>query len=219
MQQHIETISRCLKPAKDIPIPLVIKTVTGFEVLAFDPLSNDNKRLLIRLNTAAQLAGKKAFEEGMEAQRPNEAGIIIERHVLDALDQVELRAETPFCKDGSKKTSGYPDIQIEDEKGRRIYVDCKTYDTSKKNSTIRTFYFSPSENPKITKDAFHFLMSFELNKVRRTYKEVFIPVSWQIYSLESLFVQLKYEFNANNRNLYSKGALLIEGRINNIKSS
>ena len=74
MRQHIETISRCLKPAKDVPFPLVVKTVTGFEVLAFDPLSNDNKRLLMRLNTAINSAGKKAFEEGMEAQRPNEAG-------------------------------------------------------------------------------------------------------------------------------------------------
>ena len=83
--------------------------------------------------------------------------------------------------------------------------------------TIRTFYLSPSEDPKVTKDTLHFLMSFELNRVQRGSKEVFIPVSWQIYSLESLLVKLKLEFNASNRDLYLKKTPLIEGSVNNIQ--
>lgn len=182
IRQRIKTIIKCLAPIKDVPFPLIVKILTDFEVLAFDPLINDNKQLLMCLSSAAQSAGEKAFEKGIEAKRPNEAGRKIERFVLDALNQVRLRAETPLSKAGIKKTSGYPDIQIEDENGRTIYIDCKTYDTSTKNSDQRTFYLSPSEDPKVTKDTLHFLMSFELNRVQRGSKEVFIPVSWQIYS-------------------------------------
>jgi hypothetical protein len=48
------------------------------------------------------------------------------------------------------------------------------------NNSFRTFYFSPSNDPKITKDAFHLLMSFELDTAERKGKRAFIPVSWQL---------------------------------------
>jgi hypothetical protein len=217
IRKRIETIIKCLAPIKDISFPLAVKILTDFDVLAFDPLTNDNQQLLMRLSSAAQLAGQHAFEKGIEAKRPNEAGRKIERLVLDALNQVRLRVETPLSKAGTKKTSGYPDIQVHDENGQTIYIDCKTYDTSTKNQNYRTFYLSPSEYPKVTRDALHFLMSFELNKVQRKSKKVFIPVSWQIYSLESLLIKLKLEFNASNRDFYLNTVPLIEGSVNNIK--
>jgi hypothetical protein len=48
------------------------------------------------------------------------------------------------------------------------------------NNSFRTFYFSPFNDPKITKDAFHLLMSFELDTAERKGKRAFIPVSWQL---------------------------------------
>ena len=37
--------------------------------------------------------------------------------------------------------------------------------------------------------------------------------SWQIYTLDKLLVQVKHEFNASNRELYTKEALLARGII------
>uniref|UniRef100_A0A7C6E9V7 Uncharacterized protein n=1 Tax=candidate division WOR-3 bacterium TaxID=2052148 RepID=A0A7C6E9V7_UNCW3 len=213
--KHLEqAISRFLEPMKGIPFPIAIKALTGFKVLAFDISLDSNKKLLEQLCKAAELAGKKAFQEGIFTARPNEAGNHIEPFVVESLRFVGLKADKPISKSGKKKAAGYPDIQIEDQLGRIVYLDCKTYNTLTKDQSFRTFYFSPSEDPKITEDAFHLLMSFELDTAERKVKRAFIPISWQIYTLDKLLIQVKHEFNASNRELYTKEALLAQGRIN-----
>ncbi|GAJ16742.1 unnamed protein product, partial [marine sediment metagenome] len=127
---------------------------------------------------------------------PNEAGNHIELFVVDALKVAGLKADKPIAKSGKRKAAGYPDIQIDDELGNTIYLDCKTYNTRTKDQSFRTFYFSPSKDPKITKDAFHLLMSYELDTVERKGRRAFIPISWQIYTLDRLLIQIKHEFNA-----------------------
>lgn len=193
---------------KGIPFPVAIKALTGCNVLTFAPSQDQNRILLEQLSKAAQLGGQKAFQEGIFTARPNEAG----NHIVESLKQVGLKADKPTSRKGKKKAVGYPDIQIEDQTGRVVYLDCKTYNTKTKDQSFRTFYFSPSEDPKITKDAFHLLMSFELDASERKDKRAFIPISWQIYTLDRLLIQVKHEFNANNRDLYTKEALLAEGR-------
>jgi len=213
IRQLEKAISRFLEPMKGIPFPVCIKALTGCTVLAFDPSLDQNKLLLEDLSKAAQLGGQKVFKEGIFTARPNEAGNQIEPFVMEALKQAGLSADKPISKRGKKKAAGYPDILIKDKIGRTVYLDCKTYNTLTKNQTFRTFYLSPSEDPKITKDAFHLLMSFELNTAERNSKRAFIPISWQIYTLEKLLIQVKHEFNASNRELYTKKALLAEGKI------
>ena len=58
-------------------------------------------------------------------------------------------------------------------------------------------------------------MSFELVTAKRNGRMVFVPISWQIYTLDKLLIQVKHEFNASNRELYTKDALLAQGRIGN----
>jgi hypothetical protein len=214
IKQLEQAISRFLEPMKGIPFPIAIKALTGFKVLPFDISLDPNKKLLEQLSKAAELGGKEAFQEGIITDRPNEAGNKIEPFVVKSLRYVGLKADMPISKSGKKKVTGYPDIQIDDQSGRRVYLDCKTYSTLTKNQTFRTFYFSPSEDPKITKDAFHLLMSFELDTAERKGERAFIPISWQIYTLDKLLIQVKHEFNASNRELYTKEALLAQGRIN-----
>ena len=213
IRQLEQVIGKFLEPLKEIPFPLAIKALTGFKVLAFEPSVEQNKKLLEQLSRAAQLGGKKAFEKGIFTARPNEAGNHIEPFIVDALKDAGLKADKPIAKSGKRKAAGYPDIQIEDEWNRTIYLDCKTYNTLTKDQTFRTFYFSPSEDPKITKDAFHLLMSFELDTAEREGRRAFIPISWQIYTLDKLLIQVKHEFNASNKDLYAKEALLARGRI------
>ncbi len=212
IQQLEQVINKFLEPLKEIPFSVAIRALTGFEVLAFELSDERNKKLLEQLKEAAQLGGKKAFKEGIVADRANEAGNRIEPFIIDALNKVGLKADQPITKNGKKKTTGYPDIQIEDEWNRTIYLDCKTFNARTKNQTFRTFYFSPSKNPKITKDAFHLLMSFEL---KPTKEKTFIPISWGIYTLDKLKMQVKHEFNAGNKDLYTNETLLAEGKIKN----
>lgn len=213
IRQLEQVIRKFLEPLKEIPFPLAIKALTGFKVLTFEPSTKQNKKLLEQLSKAAQLAGKKAYDAGIFTTRPNEAGNHIEPFVISALRNVGLKADKPIAKSGKRKAAGYPDIQIKDKWHRTIYLDCKTYNTLTKASTFRSFYFSPSQDPKITKDAFHLLMSFELDTAEREGRRAFIPISWQIYTLDKLLIQVKHEFNANNKDLYTKKALLAQGRI------
>jgi len=211
IRQLESTISEFLKPLRNIPFPIAIKTLTGFKVLTFE--AKENKELLDLLIKAAHLGGQMAFQEGIFTARPNEAGNQIEPFIMEALREVGLDAQKPLSKSGKRKVAGYPDIEIRDKGGRIIYIDCKTYNTKTKDQTFRTFYFSPSEDPKITADALHLLISFELDLAERKGKQAFVPISWQIYTLDKLKVQVKHEFNASNKDLYRKEALLAEGEI------
>ena len=213
IKQLENTIKKFMEPLRGISFPVAIKALTGFKVLNFEPMDEKNNKLLNQLSKAAQLAGKKAFEEGIITARPNEAGNRIEPFVIEALNYAGLKAYKPFAKSGKRKTAGYPDIQIEDEFNRTIYLDCKTYNTRTKKQTFRTFYFSPSKDPKITRDAFHLLMSFELDIAERKERRAFIPISWQIYTLDKLLIQVKHEFNASNKALYTEEALIAKGII------
>jgi len=56
-------------------------------------------------------------------------------------------------------------------------------------------------------------LSFELSREERGKKIAFVPVSWQLYTLEELRVQVKHEFNASNKDLYNRQYLLAEGQI------
>jgi hypothetical protein len=213
IKQLEETITKFLEPLREVPFTVAIKALTGFQVLAFDTSLDQNKKLLEQLSAAARLGGQKAYREGIFTARPNEAGNHIEPFVVEALRQIGLKANKPISKSGKKKATGYPDIQIEDENRRVIYLDCKTYNKLTKDQSFRTFYLSPSEDPKITRDAFHLLISFELDTVERKGQRAFVPTSWQIYSLDKLLIQVKHEFNASNRELYTKEALLAQGKI------
>ncbi len=206
-------IRKFLQPLNDIPYSVAIKALTGCEVLSFDLSYKENKELLHLLKKAAQKAGERARQEGIRASRPNEAGNYIEVFVIEALKEVGLEADRPRTRSGKRKVVGYPDIEVIDKSGRVVYLDCKTYSPTTMNQTFRTFYFSPSEDPKITRDAFHLLLSFELVEQEIDGQTLFIPVSWQLYTLEKLKVQVKHEFNASNRDIYSEEFLLAEGRL------
>jgi hypothetical protein len=73
-------------------------------------------------------------------------------------------------------------------------------------TTQRAFYFSPSEQFKVTRDALHLLLAFQLEKTMRDGRSAFVPVHWKLITLQDLMVDLKHEFNQHNRNMYGSGA-------------
>ena len=48
IKQLEETISKFLKPLKDIPFPISIKAISGYDVLAFDKNSPEDKERIVK---------------------------------------------------------------------------------------------------------------------------------------------------------------------------
>ena len=213
-KQLEETIAKFMAPIKSIPFPIAIKAISGRKVIPFDKRNKQDTDLLEKLCQAADIAGKQAFQDGIFRNRPNEVGNDIEPYVKEALKAVGLQADTPITQKQRRQAMGYPDIEVIDSYGRITYLECKTYNLANIGTTQRAFYFSPSkESCKVTADARHLVMSFQIEMAQRKGRQAYIPVHWRIYGTDTMVVQVKHEFNANNRQMYRPEALLAEGSI------
>jgi hypothetical protein len=218
--KELETfIGILVEHMKDFPFPILIKSLTGYDVLPFERASAEKKGFLGRLQRACILACERAHESGIPAKRVNEVGNYIEPFMIEALQSVGMKAEIPLTQNGIHKSTGYPDIYAEDIDGTAFYLECKTYNKNSFDTTFRSFYLSPSRDPKITKDALHLVVGFEIEQKTKAGKQVFIPVSWKLYSLESLECHIKLEFNASNKKLYSLSTKIAEGKTKNAKNN
>lgn len=104
--KEIENVIRqMLKPVKNIPFKLVIKSMTGFEVIAFDKNKKEDKNLLKKINEAAEIAAKQVVNTGgIKRPRPNEVGNDLEPYIEDALKEVGYKdAGSPKGKSGKGK--------------------------------------------------------------------------------------------------------------------
>ncbi|HET7624511.1 MAG TPA: hypothetical protein VFM25_04540 [Verrucomicrobiae bacterium] len=208
------TLAEITKPEKQIPFKEVIQATTHFRVLDFDTNNPAHVELKNRILRAAKLAGERAAKDSLHAARANEAGNHIESYVRAALRDCGLPARVPVNSAGEAQVTGYPDIEIPGK--TPCYIELKTFSAATANTTQRTFYYSPSAHPKITRDALHFLLAYQLEKSSRDGETVFIPVHWKLITLEHLLVDLKFEFNQSNRGLYgahAAGSLISEGAI------
>ena len=208
-------IKQMLKPLKGIPFSLVIEGICGCEVIPFNKRDPKDVNLLKMLTIVAKQAGNAINKEGIRRPRPNEVGNDIEPFIKKALITQGCKATTPSTKAGKQKTTGYPDIIFEDKYGRTNYLECKTFNIKNVSTTQRSFYLSPSENFKVTNDAHHFILSFEVVESGRIKKtNIYKCKSWKILSIENLEVDVKYEFNSDNARLYIKDLILAEGKLN-----
>ena len=212
-----EAVNVFMQPLRNIRFSVAIKAMSGCSVLSFKNKSINHRKLLVLMIKAMRLAGTKASEAGIFTARPNEAGNKIEPFVKKALRDVGLQAETPVAASGKRKATGYPDIEISDKQGRVTYLECKTYNIKNINTTQRAFYFSPSKDFKITKNALHLMVSFQIEKEKRKSKLAYVPKHWKLYTLENLLIDVKHEFNQSNQKLYGSksdpSSLLAEEKI------
>jgi hypothetical protein len=198
---------------KQIPFKEVIQATTHYRVLDSDANNPAHVELRKKLLEAAALAGERAGKDGLQVARANEAGNHMEPFVRAALRKAGLDARVPANTTGEAQAAGYPDVEITGS--TPCYLELKTYNAGTINTTQRSFYYSPSAHPKITRDALHFLLAFQLEKVTRDGKTTFVPIRWKLITLENLSVDLKFEFNQCNRGLYGADAkaLLAEGEV------
>jgi len=196
-------IKQMLQPLKDIPFNIVIEAMTGKKVISFDSTNLDHQKVLELLKKAALKVGKKINETGILRSRPNEVGNDVESYLKDALNDVGLESDIPTSKNGHKKSTGYPDI-IFWYNNNPYYLECKTYNIKNINTTQRSFYFSPSDEFKVIYDAPHFILSFEIYvDGEKENKPIYKCKRYKILSIESLSVDVKYEFNSDNKRMYS----------------
>lgn len=202
-------LAELVKPSRGLPFKNVIHATTGWRVLDFDTNNPAHLALQRSLQRAATLAGKRARRSGLVTARANEAGNHLEPFVRAALPEAGLPARVPVTAAGRAQASGYPDIEITGP--TPCYLELKTYSAGTADTTQRSFYYSPSATPKVTRDALHLLLAYELEKRSHDGRTVFVPVRWRLLSLEDLEVDLKFEFNQSNRRLYRDTASPLGG--------
>jgi hypothetical protein len=203
-------IRQMLTPIRNIPFDIVIRAMTGFKVIVFDKNKKEDKKLLQNLSKAAKIAAQKVAKTGgIKRPRPNEVGNDLEPFIEIALKEVGYAdAGKPRGKSGKGKSAGYPDREFTDN-GRTVYLEVKSYasETNSK-STLRSFYLSPSDDFKVNKDALHLLIAFEAVKDN----DFYFVSGWKIVTVDKLLVDVKYEFNSDNKRLYKENAVLTEGK-------
>ncbi|MBI3754051.1 MAG: hypothetical protein HY266_08445 [Deltaproteobacteria bacterium] len=196
-------IKQMLTPLKDIPFNLVIESLTGKKVIPFDFKNPEDGEILNVLKKVAVRAGQEINKNGIESKRPNEVGNYIEAFVKGAMQQYDLSPDVPAGITGKKKATGYPDI-IFFFKDEPYYLECKTYNLENISTTQRSFYFSPSDDFKVIYDTHHFILSYEMVlDGRNGDKNIYRCKHYKILSLESLSLDVKYEFNSDNQRMYS----------------
>ncbi len=196
-------IKQMLQPLKDIPFNLVIEAMTGKKVLSFDFKNSEHQKVLVLLKQSALSAGKEINKVGILRPRPNEVGNDIEPYVRNALNSLGLNADIPVGPTGHKKAMGYPDILFWFNE-KPYYLECKTYNIENIENTQRSFYFSPSDEFKVIFDASHFILSFEIYVAGEKGNEhIYKCKHYKILSIESLLLDVKYEFKSNNKRMYS----------------
>ena len=187
-------------PSKKLPFKDIIQATTGHRLIPFDTNNPAHAALRVKILQAAVRASERVRAAGLDAARANEAGNQLEPFVRAAMRDSGLDAHVPKTSAGRTQAVGYPDLEIDG--AVPAYVELKTYNATTRDTTQRSFYYSPSATPKVTRDALHLLLAFELEKQERDGKTVFVPNHWKLLTLEDLDVDLKFEFNQSNRGLY-----------------
>jgi len=209
-------IKQMFQPLKDIPFNLVIEVMTGKKVISFDFTKSEHQEVLKLLKQSALNAAKEINETGILRPRPNEVGNDIESYVRTALNSLGLKANIPVGPSGHKKAMGYPDILFWFNE-TPYYLECKTYNIENIGTTQRSFYFSPSDEFKVIYDAPHFILSYEIYIAgEKGNKHIYKCKHYKILSIESLPLDVKYEFNSDNKRMYSgkDGTIILdEGEI------
>lgn len=204
-------IAKMLKPLKDLKLGLVIEGISGCRVVPFKNKNVKDRKILDTLVKMADNVISEINKTKIIRKRANEVGNDIEIFVKESLNRFGYKAKTPSIKSGKSKSPGYPDLEFIDEFGQINYLECKTYNKNNISTSFRSFYLSPSKNFKITKNAHHFGISFEIITKRKSDENnIYNAIDWKILDLSQLKLDLKYEFNASNKKLYSKELIIAE---------
>ena len=200
-----------LQPLKGISLGIVIEGLSGKNVIPFENNNVIENIVLDNLIKVADIVLQNVNLVGIKRTRPNEVGNDIEPYVKKALNQIGYKADTPLTQNGNKKSTGYPDIEFLDDFKTSHYLECKTFNIENIDTTQRSFYLSPSVDFKVTKDSHHFGISFEVYTDSEEGRyHIYKIKGWKILDLSELELDVKYEFNSDNKRLYNQKLILAQ---------
>ena len=210
-----QALAQMLKPLKNIPFSVIVKSLAEQQVIQINKADAADAELLERLEKAIQFCAAELKSIPIKRPRPNEVGNDVEAYVMRALPQAGLTAARPTSRDGLGKSTGYPDILVQDRANRTTYLECKIFANGAPESTMRSFYLSPSESFKVSVDARHLLLAFgmEASSINGSRNSMYIPKSFKLIDLHDLLCDVKYEFNSDNRRLYAPSMILLQGDV------
>ena len=210
-----QALAQMLKPVKSIPFSVIVKSLAEQQVVRIDKTNSADIELLQKLGKAIQICSAELKAIPIRRPRPNEVGNDVEPYVMRALAQAGLKAERPKSKTGLGKSTGYPDILVRDHQKRATYLECKIFAHGSAETTMRSFYLSPSESFKVSVDARHLLLAFgmEPSPIRGSRDSEYVPKSFKLIDLHDLLCDVKYEFNSDNRRLYAPSMILVQGAV------
>lgn len=207
-----EAISAYRQIPTNLKVDTAIEALTGFAVIPLD-LTSDDANLLSQICSAAELLVERSAVNPIETGRLNELGNNIEEPLLKACKDVGLEATWPKRVDGTGGRSGYPDIAIDIDGQQPTYLEAKVIGAGSEGSTFRSFYLSPSENPKVCVNARHLLVAFVHKRQANssTGRERYSLISYKIVDLARVRGKIKFEYQSNNKNMYLKDAVVASG--------
>jgi hypothetical protein len=210
-----QVLAQMLKPVKDVPFSVVVKSLAERQVIQVNKANAADKELLERLKKTVQFCAADLKSNPIRRPRPNEVGNDVEAYVMRALPRAGLTAARPTSQAGVGKSSGYPDILVRDSENRATYLECKIFAQGSAESTMRSFYLSPSESFKVSVDARHLLLAFgmEASPIPGSRDSIYLPKSYKLIDLHDLLCDVKYEFNSDNRRLYAPSMTLLQGEV------
>lgn len=214
--EHLENLlASFLKPIRGIPFPVVIKAICGTAVTPIKRTDAQDLEFVRLLSDAAKRVGQVVGANPIRRPRPNEVGNDLEPFVLDALGHVGLEGSRPKSKTGRGQGTGYPDLLVRDLSGGPVYLEVKSFAEGVGHTTMRSFYLSPSANPKVSFDARHLVLGFGVTAegVGADGDKHYRPTSYTLIDLFELECDVKYEFNADNRRMYADNLVLAHGPV------
>lgn len=187
-----------------ICFPDLVKATTGREVYKLDIDGNKrDKALFTELEKAAENFIKyiNRTQVRFQGDRINDVGKRIEEIFVEELKKTKLEPTL-------LRSSGYPDMKVIDVSGRVTYLESKAV-SKDWESTFRSFYYT--NGSKIDSDARHLLIAWKLNEETGKYWEVTGYKFCDLFNLAQMNVKL--EFNSNNKMLYHNDMILSESEL------
>ncbi len=189
---------------EEVPFAEVVEATTGQSIV---PVSRvEDGAVLEALGTAIDVAVKRLNDPDHPIHtvgRVNEASRYVEDEIKETVGAIEgWTCGVPTTVDGKEQRSGYPDLRIVTDGGKVLFLDPKLYAPGSRDSSLRTFYYEPrGGTSKVHEDAVHLLAGFRHNGESG---RKFRLDAWELVDLSKLKVQLKAEFQASNREIYTE---------------
>lgn len=196
---------------REIPLSRVIADTTGRQMLAIDPKSEADQRVLKHISEVLDEVLKRMNAPESRVQsvsRINEASSFFEDAIREKLNRVPgFTCDFPRTAKGRVQRSGYPDLRLVETATQRVfYLDPKLYAAGSRESSFRTFYFEPKvATNKVRDDAVHLLAGFE-HEAKTGGRWNF--TRWDLVDLSHFKVRLKAEFQAGNHDIYKPEAIV-----------